>query len=94
METEGASCRYIETKAECEAAATALGLSDTTAEDGTKTSQPGTDAPYCFFEDGDLFFDGAGTNTGACGNAWNGNPNYLDICLCHKEGECGWRIIN
>ena len=87
METEGASCHYIKTKTECEAAATSLGLSDTTAQDGTKTSQIDGDAPYCFFEDGDLFFDGAGTNTGACGHAWNGNPNFLDICLCHREGE-------
>ena len=87
VEEADMTCHYIKTQAECETAATALGLADTSAKDGTKTSELGTDPPYCFFEGGHLNFDKAGTNTGACGNAWTGKPDSHDVCLCHKESK-------
>ena len=64
------------TLAECEAAAQYLGLNDTSA---TEVNGPSGDAPYCYFEDGQLKFNGDGTNTGDCGG---GNGISYDKCLC------------
>ena len=68
--TSGASCEAngagsITTLADCSAAAAALGLSDTTAEDDGQNYASG-DPPWCYFEDGSLKFNSAGTNTGGC----------------------------
>ena len=80
--TSGASCEgngagSITTLADCSAAAAALGLSDTTAEDDGRDGSSWS-PPYCYFEsdgDGDsLQFNSAGTNTGGC-NSW-------DTCIC------------
>ena len=67
------------TKSECETAAIALGLSDTTAiDDGQNVSY---DPPYCYFEPKGgvtgLKFN-PGVNTGSCGG-----PND-DICICRQ----------
>ena len=81
------TCHYIETKAECEAAADELALNDISAEDGTNSGTPEGDPPYCYYEGNSLKINEGGTNTGACGNAHDGQQQYLDICICFTEGE-------
>ena len=75
MEVDNA-CDVITTSSECEAAAQYLGLSDTSARSSNAGSY---DPPYCYFEGGELRFNSAGTNTGACGA---GSGQGYDQCLC------------
>ena len=70
------ACDVITTSSECEAAAQYLGLSDTSARSSNAGSY---DPPYCYFEGGELRFNSAGTNTGACGA---GSGQGYDQCLC------------
>ena len=72
------SCNWITTMAECETAARALGLSDTSVEDDAAFTEGGwsSDPPYCYLWIGretHLRFN-VGTNTGSC--------NSGDNCLC------------
>ena len=77
------TCDYITTSAECEAAAGYLGLSDTSATPSPITSWDNQyDPPYCYIENGNLQFNGAGTNTGPCGSDNGMGAAYLDKCLC------------
>ena len=73
-------CNFIMTSTECEAAATYLGLSDTSATPSPITSFDLTlDPPYCYIEGGSLQFNSDGANTGDCGG---GSGQYHDECLC------------
>ena len=77
------TCDYITTSSECEAAATYLGLSDTSATPSPINSLDRTyDPPYCYIEDGQLKFNGDGTNGGTCGSDGGFGSSYLDKCLC------------
>ena len=77
------TCDYITTSAECEAAAVYLGLPDISATPSPITSyDPQVDPPYCYIENGDLKFNGDGTNAGACGSDGGFGAAYLDKCLC------------
>merc|ERR1719506_1889861 len=74
----GASCEAngagpIKTRADCSAAGAALGLSDTPAVDDGQDGKS-YDPPYCYFENGSLKFNSAGTNTGDCTDK--------DTCVC------------
>ena len=62
----------ISTTSECEAAATALGLSDKTATDHTSITST-WDPPGCMFSSNYLYFVG-GRSTGSC-NSWS-------VCIC------------
>ena len=74
------ACNFIMTSTECEAAATHLGLSDTSATPSPITSFDHTlDPPYCYIEGGSLQFNSDGANTGDCGG---GSGQYHDECLC------------
>ena len=78
------TCDFIKTASECELAAQSLNLSDTTAR---LVGGYSTDPPYCYEEDGNLQFDGAGSNTGQCGYVTS-NPQYFDRCLCKNGPRC------
>ena len=76
--TSGATCEAngagsIMTLEQCSAAAVALGLSDTTAQEDGQTGSWVFDPPYCYMGGGSLQFNSAGTNTGPCSQ---------DPCLC------------
>ena len=85
--TSGASCEdptypptgatraahSITTLEECSAAAVALGLSDTTAQEDGNTGSWIHDPAYCYMSGGSLQFNSAGTNTGSC---------EFDPCVC------------
>ena len=80
--TSGASCEAngagsIRTLADCSAAAAALGLSDTTAEDDGQDGHASL-PPYCFDFYGTLKFNSAGTNTGGCGIT----GSIYSTCIC------------
>ena len=85
--TSGASCEAngagsITTLADCSAAAAALGLSDTTAEDDGQNYASG-DPPYCYFEGlTQLKFNSAGTNTGGCYSN--------EHCIWKEFVNCWW----
>ena len=67
----------ITTPADCEAAAAALGLSATTAEDDGDDGYYNR-PPYCYLLYGDaLNFNAAGTNTGSCGGT--------GMCICWRN---------
>ena len=72
----GFNCTRVTTISECETAAIALGLSDTTAIDDGENW--GLDPPYCYFENGVLKFN-PGVNTGSCGGSND------DICICRQS---------
>ena len=73
-----ATCVYIKSTAECEAAAQELGLSDNTVVDD-KQNGVSYDPPFCYFEGGSLKFNSLGTNTGLC--------TTTDNCLCYIHEE-------
>ena len=97
--TSGASCEAngadsITTLADCSAAAAALGLSDTTAEDDGRDGHRG-DPPYCYFWRSEfaqvqsLKFNAAGTkygrstlNTGDCDNY---DQSQGTTCVCSAD---------
>ena len=65
------TCNRITSMSECETAAIALGLSDTTViNDGENWDR---DPPYCYYEDSSLKYN-PGLNTGVC------TPS--DRCIC------------
>ena len=67
------SCSRVKSMSECETAARALGLSDTTVtNDGENWS---SDPPYCYFEGGALKYN-PGRNTGSCSGS--------DVCICNN----------
>merc|ERR1719506_2367891 len=70
---EGNGAGSIKTLADCSAAGAALGLSDTPAVDDGQDGKS-YDPPYCYFENGSLKFNSAGTNTGDCTDK--------DTCVC------------
>ena len=77
------NCDYITTSSECEAAARSLGLSDTSAiPSPVGSSDSVNNPPYCYIENDHLKFNGDGSNTGECGEAYNGIHLYHDKCLC------------
>ena len=83
----GSHCHHITTTSECERAARALGLPDTTVEDDAQTGATG-DPPYCYnwHDRADssnqiLKFNTGGTNTGEC--------LAIDQCLCYGTAEPG-----
>ena len=67
------AARSITTLEECSAAAAALGLSDTTAQEDGQTGSWIHDPAYCYMSGGSLQFNSAGTNTGSC---------EFDPCVC------------
>ena len=75
---KGKTCTRITSFSECEAAAAAIGLSDTIA-----TSVPGDISsyypPYCYiggsFGLGTLYFNSGGTETVSC--------DWYNQCICH-----------
>ena len=82
--TSGSSCNRVTTISECETAARALGLSDTTAEYDEKPQNRlhwrENDPPYCYYwiyrtnNTKVLKFNPGGTNTGPCLS--------FDQCIC------------
>ena len=65
------TCNRITSMSECETAAIALGLSDTTViDDGENWT---ADPPYCYYEVGSLKYN-PGLNTGICDTS--------DQCIC------------
>ena len=83
--TSGASCEAngagaITTLADCEAAAAALGLSDTVAVDDDRYDSFSA-PPYCFYtyiyQQSSLRFNSAGTHTGSCSSG-----TYGETCIC------------
>ena len=84
--TSGASCEAneafsIRTPADCEAAAAALGLSDTTAYEHNHWSTG--PRPIATSSHGELYFSSAGTNTGEC------SENHVCICRAPDGGGRG-----
>ena len=77
--TSGSPNCNLSSLAECSAAATALGLSDTTASDDNQ-SGVSHDPPYCYVEGGTLKYNSNGLNTGDCSSSEN--------CICRKDGRC------
>ena len=77
----------VTTKQECECAATALGLSDTTALEYSRTSYP----PYCILtsaDGNDELPDGLGFNTFVNQDV-NETPTCKNTerCICKESGE-------
>ena len=80
------NCDFITTSSECETAAHYLGLSDTSAVQSPLTDKDSWgDPPYCYIENDSLKFNADGSNSGKCGEAYNGNPATHDKCLCKKS---------
>ena len=80
------NCHPITTSSECEAAAQSLGLPDTSAVPSPlKDTDSWGDPPYCYIEDGSLKFNANGSNTGKCGEAYNGEQRFHDKCLCKSS---------
>ena len=80
--TSGTTCELrIRTKAECEEAATQLGLSDTTATEVSMRTAP----PFCYLKNGNaLYFNNRGNANGMC------ESNM--VCVCKKPGTLS--VIN
>ena len=60
MVSSGSTCERVTSKAECEDAASKLGLSDTTAWEETESGYP----PYCYFYDGAYLYFNKNGNSG------------------------------
>ena len=78
--TAGRPLVHVPTREECAAAATALGLRDTSVSD-TKSS---TDPPHCFYKDGHLLFN---SNT-AAGSYDGCSTTASCLCLVHGGAPC------
>merc|ERR1719450_1481788 len=76
LKTSGTCSAYISTKSQCSAAARALGLSDTSAEDDRQSWGVSYDPKGCYYEGGRLKHHDEGRNTGSCTDS--------DKCLCKK----------
>ena len=82
------NCDPITTSSECEAAAQSLYLSDTSAVPSPlkdSCCDSWGDPPYCYIENDSLKFNADGSNSGKCGEAYNGNPATHDKCLCKNS---------
>lgn len=66
---------------ECDIAAQALGLSDTSASQDGQSGGVSYDPPFCYFEQGSLKFNIYGANSGSCTNN--------DQCLCTNQYNAG-----
>ena len=91
MVWSGSTCERVTSKAECEEAASQLGLSDTTASVETTGGYP----PYCYlFYGDDLYFNNDGNSRTECSSR--------DPCICKwKTGKVNcykhyilWRIYH
>ena len=86
--TETEECASVHSLEECEKAAHAMRLGDTTATIDTQAAA--SDPPYCYFEGGSLKFNAAASNTGTC--------TSFDMCLCRVEvdtpmaGSCAFEL--
>ena len=69
----------ITSQSDCSTAAQYLKLSDTSAQYDGQKNGVNYDPPFCYFELGQLKFNG-GRNTGSC--------TQVDQCLCANAGVC------
>lgn len=69
---------WVTTIEECNLAATILRLPDTTATDDGQANGVDFDPPYCYWEQGQLYFNPGGVNSGGCTNR--------DRCICVGAG--------
>ena len=72
----GTCATAITTISDCNAAAAAMSMPDTSASDDAQTGVS-WDPPYCYFESNELKFNAGGSNTGIC--------TASDQCLCAGE---------
>ena len=79
VDTSTITCFYITSIEECEMAAIELGINDgnITARNDNDHYYASYDPPGCYYEWGNLYFNGNATNRGPC--------STYDVCICSVE---------